>query len=52
MYGTEGKIDEIVFNNRFDNFERGMKEKFKVSIYDIFDWLIIVNMFWNLLLLL
>lgn len=52
MYGTEGKIDEIVFNNRFDNFERGMKEKFKVSFYEIFDWLIIVNMFWNLLLLL
>lgn len=52
MYGTEGKIDEIVFNNRSDNFERGMKEKFKVSIYEIFDWLIIVNMFWNLLLLL
>lgn len=31
MYGTEGKTDEIVLNNRSDNFERGMKEKFKAS---------------------
>lgn len=31
MYGTEGKTDEIVLNNRSDNFERGMKEKFKVN---------------------
>ena len=30
MYGTDGKTDEIVLNNRSDNFERGMKEKFKV----------------------
>lgn len=52
MYGTEGKTDEIVLNNRSDNFERGMKEKFKASIHDIFDWLIIANMFWNLLSLL
>lgn len=52
MYGTEGKTDEIVLNNRSDNFERGMKEKFKASIHEIFDWLIIANMFWNLLSLL
>jgi hypothetical protein len=31
MYGTDGKTDEIVLNNRSDNFERGMKEKFKVN---------------------
>lgn len=39
MYGTEGKTDEIVLNNRSDNFERGMKEKFKIEQKDIGDLL-------------
>ncbi|XP_078332217.1 lipoxygenase homology domain-containing protein 1-like isoform X5 [Crassostrea virginica] len=39
MYGTDGKTDEIVLNNRSDNFERGMKEKFKIEQKDIGDLL-------------
>jgi len=35
MYGKDNKTEQIVLNNRSDNFERGKVEKFKVLLADV-----------------
>lgn len=34
MYGENGKFDQFDLRNKFDNFERGQVDKFKVSFED------------------
>ncbi|XP_077979346.1 lipoxygenase homology domain-containing protein 1-like [Glandiceps talaboti] len=35
MYGTKGKTEEFTLDNRTDNFERGMSDKFKIEAEDV-----------------
>ena len=35
MYGKDNKTEQVVLNNKSDNFERGKVEKFKVLLADV-----------------